>query len=128
LPLSNGPGQPLSRFPKFLQHLMSGKPVPIVRSSDAGNLEDGDFDLMFSGKLDPVVGSCRRIDAPLVNNSFEPTEVCELGPRSYCSWMADPIRDKRCSSVTRSQVSSPVIAWRENNYGAFPDQAEIYRA
>jgi hypothetical protein len=64
LPLSNGPGQSLSRFPKFLQNLMNRQPTPIVRSSDAGNLGDGDFDFMFSRKLDPVVGSCRRFVVP----------------------------------------------------------------
>jgi hypothetical protein len=68
-------------FPGFLRSLLSIQTGDARPPDAARDVEDSDFDLMFSSRTDPVVGSYRAsADLPGDRNGNGNTDV---GSRSY---------------------------------------------
>jgi hypothetical protein len=80
-------------FPAFLQPLLGRQDFGVrsARGSDASlrsedgapSGDDGDFDVMFSSKFDPVVGSYRRLSAAGEGLTFGGSGSGDNVPRSY---------------------------------------------
>jgi hypothetical protein len=76
-------------FPPFLVPLLQRQNPTTANAhfsdpSESGGVEDPDFDLMFSSRLDPVVGSYRPQQGALNALEFDSPVFGEYSPRSYC--------------------------------------------
>jgi hypothetical protein len=73
--------------PPYLQpYLREGPPPPqriSLLESSVTSPSDPDFDLMFSSRADPVVGSCRLDVAFGDGRMVGSADFAEFGPRSY---------------------------------------------
>jgi hypothetical protein len=74
----------MSRFPPFIQVVITPE-ISCAGTADTVAIEDDDFDMMFSGKLDPVVGSCRTGALPLFERIAEINHFSEFMTQSYCA-------------------------------------------
>jgi hypothetical protein len=73
--------------PPYLQPYVKGGQPPQPRlsllESSQISPSDPDFDLMFSSRADPVIGSCRRDEDVVEGRTGGSADFAEFGPRSF---------------------------------------------